>query len=1043
MDSPSYQSSVIESPSLRKHRDMLSSQDHRSSRPSYSLPSTTPLKSPGASYILQQRRQEQSIFYDVEHNAYPETEREHCSPTESLSQRPIRSIRPTIATPSNSSEHQKHAREMEDTLAKLLDDKSEASRQARSSISHATKSLEALRQSQRKSLDSAYISTPTKPKPQPLLRTTETEYDVSPSRTARLMTSPPAASFAGTPDKKSERGRRHVATSPPVFSDDRQRQEQTRAEDLATLQWLQNTINAGNMNGDGEIDGSEHAMDITEQLDQRYTQQTSVSGTDRETQELYQNEQHSGYGQSYSHQNRSPNSASKRRRSNGRVKEDAFSQKENIPNPSDEATFHNQHSFRSPNLQSTTLEPRTPNTNNPNVDAESSLLEVAETTTTITNQLRGVYSNLQQFFSPETEAKLSGAITAIGSQKANRIAKGLSSSMTKPRQPEFRSVSVKRPSSAPQSTRSLTQPIPFNFSERLNQLRRQHTPHLMQTPNSSKMKRSIRRTPVSHTPIPRPQYDGAASESEQTPSTLYSSTPVAQNRNVNEYLEMSKSPFIPLSQRKKLLEKISLVSQPEPTKRPLTKPKSPVLLTRTRTKSTAIPHEEQVLHDMAQHGGYKAHVVDRRIFESAGDLGVPKVQKPPLTIPKSPVFTKRKPTPLRSPIMPLKSRMQTPHQQQLRPDRTIRPRITQHSLVSSAESARRRSQEKHEHSIRQESPVNNSSRSGHPELNRSRVTKPTLTIPQPFSFETNIRGEHHQKQFHDKLSKWKQIEKGQQFKALPLPVYPERFIPKKSTRPVTLPVSIALQTDRRAGERELFDQEKQRKEKLLEDMRAEKAREDELRELQELRTLRQRLVPHPTPIRDYPRIEIHRSTRPLTVPHSPNIGEKRKRQLMLERETPHDYEDQPEPQYYQHHHQDAAESVARRFDTHDDAAIERERQHELERVQEQEFERRRLSSFSNSGADEGHLHRQDLVRAEIERQREMDAHHQQERESQQKSFSQVCRQQAVETEYGHEAPEYEQNKRRRLAEEVSNAAIVQPIFGRRMGRKSWLEANDL
>src|SRR5690554_2817454 len=106
-----------------------------------------------------------------------------------------------------------------------------------------------------------------------------------------------------------------------------------------------------------------------------------------------------------------------------------------------------------------------------------------------------------------------------------------------------------------------------------------------------------------------------------------------------------------------------------------------------------------------------------------------------------------------------------------------------------------------------------------------------------------------------------------------------------------------------------------------------------MREQQELRALRQRLVPHPTPIRDYPRIEIHRSTRPLTVPHSPNIGEKRKRQLMLKRDTLHDYEDQPEPQYYQHHHQDATEGVAQRFDTHDDATLERERQRELERGQ--------------------------------------------------------------------------------------------------------------
>lgn len=60
---------------------------------------------------------------------------------------------------------------------------------------------------------------------------------------------------------------------------------------------------------------------------------------------------------------------------------------------------------------------------------------------------------------------------------------------------------------------------------------------------------------------------------------------------------------------------------------------------------------------------------------------------------------------------------------------------------------------------------------------------------------------------------------------------------------------------------------------------------NQLRDQQEIMELRKHLIPHPTPIRQYHPIHIHRSRRPLTVPHSPNIGDKRKKQLAAEREA--------------------------------------------------------------------------------------------------------------------------------------------------------------
>ncbi|KAF8979324.1 Protein tpx2, partial [Entomortierella lignicola] len=428
------------------------------------------------------------------------------------------------------------------------------------------------------------------------------------------------------------------------------------------------------------------------------------------------------------------------------------------------------------------------------------------------------------------------------------------------------------------------------------------------------------------------------------------------------------------------------------------------------------------------------------VFESSGDLGVPKVAKPALTVPKSPVLTKRRHAPLRPAVMP---------QSQQHNYRKFQPSITQHGLVSSAESARRLSGEKLRRSVRHDQVIS------HSENDPPQVSKPPLTVPEPFRLETESRGARYQEQFKHKLDRWKQIEKEHQYKALPLPVYPELFVPKKSTKPLTHSVPVHLQTDERAEHWEEIEKERQHKQKLLQDMLAQKAREDELQQLRELKELRQRLVPHPTPIRDYPRIEIRKSSRPLTVPRSPNIGEKRKRQMTLERELSNAY-DEDNQIHNQHHHtrqSEIAPSTEHIQQMYEDPEHERELQRESERAQAQEYELRRLSSFSKSRGSED-LQRQDLIRKEIETQRQKDEldrqviesrnrqhlQSQQHRHQQQQRVSQSY--ERTEVRYRDE-DEIEQNKRRRLLEDRQPQSESQPVFGHRMGRKSWLEANDL
>ncbi|KAF9955954.1 hypothetical protein BGZ65_003075, partial [Modicella reniformis] len=83
---------------------------------------------------------------------------------------------------------------------------------------------------------------------------------------------------------------------------------------------------------------------------------------------------------------------------------------------------------------------------------EKSLLEVAKKTAAITKELRGVYSNLRELFSPETEAKISGAMSVLsacknvnGSQASN--IRRMFDETVRPNPPVFEAFSP--PSSSP------------------------------------------------------------------------------------------------------------------------------------------------------------------------------------------------------------------------------------------------------------------------------------------------------------------------------------------------------------------------------------------------------------------------------------------------------------------------------------------------------------------------------------------------------------------------------------------------------------------
>lgn len=604
---PSRQSSVMDSPSLRKRRDLVSPRiSLPSSRPYLTnplslarLPSTTPLKSPGQSYYNQfmvasdsSKLQDRLLAttdsveqdnHSNEENMDPMLQAPSLFKVPGFLSRPSASVRPSA--------HRRRPSEAGKSSQSGFDLTSP--RQARqSSLRNIEKSLETHHHAQRAASIQAMKAAA------PLLRTTETEYDVSPNRSARLL-STPRSSFMGTPSKRQHSHLRRSASPRPASPLDRHSTilEQARVDAQATLDWIQQT-EAANASALQKQDSElEH-----DQIDVRYIRQDSIASDSylqhgQEEQEEMQDD----------HERINSRQTENNQYEHGSVYDEAVSFRRSHPSPTprsldnrretveqeDNIPAQTHRNEASPFNMNSTLHDqdghhgsRTPITATVN-SAENSLLEVAETTTDITNQLRGVYTNLQEFFSPETEAKLSGVISVIGSQKSSRTENQTFSSTSKPRPLEFRSASVRKDFGKTPS-RPPTQPIPFNFSERLNQLQRRHTPHLLRQ-STTRAKLAASRSAGSQHRSDTPEQPRAAVE--EPLDFLPQSTPMAKSRNVNEYQEMSKSPFIALSQRKRLLEKNDLRTHSEQsghTKRAPTKPKSPMLLTRARAKPSYV-----------------------------------------------------------------------------------------------------------------------------------------------------------------------------------------------------------------------------------------------------------------------------------------------------------------------------------------------------------------------------------------------------------------------------------------------------------------------
>ncbi|KAG0000449.1 hypothetical protein BGZ79_005919 [Entomortierella chlamydospora] len=398
--------SLLFSPSLKK--------SHRASTPRKTTPSRLYLRqsfptlesptltsiNPGESFKhrqqqLEDARDEQERENDEERQSEREMQLKPQEAQHILEETELNLPSDTSGTIPTSSSHTQHTQAISETLARIIERK------------------QLLARTQTVPSDSTHNPVSVAPR----LRTTETEYDLSPTRSARLST-PPRSLYTGTPSK--------------IFLESWDADEFQESDSLAPSP---SNRHSRSRNAWMTKTNVKDKYSVTKKdLSPRYTAQDDVDEEgfldDPDGQEERGGLEENGYDdQGYNYGDdevsfKRPTLASPPNQSTSAGWDLQDQQQPNRPQADDLQDRDYSDSEPNPVYENTPNRKRelesmiTPQQSFvAGTEAEDSLLEVAERTTAIAEELRGVYSNLQEFFSPESEAKLNGAVSVLSSKK--------------------------------------------------------------------------------------------------------------------------------------------------------------------------------------------------------------------------------------------------------------------------------------------------------------------------------------------------------------------------------------------------------------------------------------------------------------------------------------------------------------------------------------------------------------------------------------------------------------------------------------------------
>ncbi|XP_012686461.2 targeting protein for Xklp2 isoform X2 [Clupea harengus] len=451
---------------------------------------------------------------------------------------------------------------------------------------------------------------------------------------------------------------------------------------------------------------------------------------------------------------------------------------------------------------------------------------------------------------------------------------------------DFVSQLRKHQASPVKAMKGTTIPKPFNLSRG----KRKHEETAAYVPMAQKIEQYQRRTPTRyHLRSRQSQERGPSPVKNERPKVTNPMTPQLMTRQrgrpqlvkstaeieAEELEKIQKFKFKALELNRKILE--AAVVPKKPLAKEATQPECFHLEIEKRL------HERQASKKPKEVDDYTFHSnpVPARIMEEV--VGVPEKRVAPPTVPESPAFALRnrvrverkfeevKPAPIKA--------VPVPHSVPFHPKLLARSVVEMCPFsFEERERERRTLKEKKLEELRKEeshefkaTPLPDFNEISLPE---KKVVEPTKL--EPFRLQIDERGalksDRWERMMKEEL---KQQAEAATFKARPNTVtHKEPFVPKKENRSILATEEFHLYTERRAKERQDFEQEKSERETHRALQEQDRLQEQEEQQREEMARLRQEMVHKAQPVRHYKQVEVKKSELPLTIPHSPNFTDR-------------------------------------------------------------------------------------------------------------------------------------------------------------------------
>ncbi|KAK6252908.1 hypothetical protein QUC31_014628 [Theobroma cacao] len=324
----------------------------------------------------------------------------------------------------------------------------------------------------------------------------------------------------------------------------------------------------------------------------------------------------------------------------------------------------------------------------------------------------------------------------------------------------------------------------------------------------------------------------------------------------------------------------------------LTEPKTPVLQTSLRARPPKVKSSIELEQDELEKAPkFKARPLNKKIFESKGELGIFCNAKKQVTIPQEFHFAtnERIPPPAVTDLFEKLSLKSEPSHDPI-PRNTILNPFHLQTEERGAEKERKFVMEIIEKRYEEE-------RARVPKANPYPYTtdypvippKPEpkhCTKPEPFQLESLVRHEEEmQREMEERQKKEKEEAQKLIFKAQPIVKEDPIPVPEKVRKPLTQVQEFNLHVDHRAVDRAEFDQKIKEKEMMYKRYREESEAARMIEEEKALKQLRRTMVPHarPLPKFDHPFCP-QKSSKETTKPKLPNLRvlqRKERRKMMM------------------------------------------------------------------------------------------------------------------------------------------------------------------